>query len=85
VKGLGSIPVLGALFRSKDFQDRRSEMVVMVTPRLIQPNDAFHRQKEAWAEDHKAKRGMGGIDIKSKSQDTPSLNQDEQAQEVRHD
>ena len=85
VKGLGSIPVLGALFRSKDFQDRRSEMVVMVTPRLIQPNDAFHRQKEAWAQDHKAKRGMRGIDIKSKSQDTPSLNQDEQAQEVRHD
>ena len=42
--GLGDIPILGALFRSKDFRDRRSEMVVMVTPRLISPQDAFHQK-----------------------------------------
>ena len=44
VSGLGDIPILGALFRSKDFRQRRSEMVVMVTPRLISPEDAFHRR-----------------------------------------
>ena len=33
--GLGSIPFLGALFRSSDFKNRRTELVVMVTPRLV--------------------------------------------------
>ncbi|MFM1879970.1 MAG: Type pilus biosis and competence protein pilQ precursor [Pseudomonadota bacterium] len=51
VSGLGDIPVLGALFRSKDFRDKRSEMVVMVTPRFIRPDDAFHRARQAWSQE----------------------------------
>lgn len=34
---LGSIPVLGALFRSPAFQERETELVVIVTPALVQP------------------------------------------------
>ena len=34
---LGEVPVLGALFRSSDFQTDRSELVFIVTPRLVQP------------------------------------------------
>jgi pilus assembly protein CpaC len=34
---LGEIPVLGALFRSSDFQTDRSELVFVITPRLVQP------------------------------------------------
>lgn len=34
---LGSIPVLGALFRSSAFQDRETELVVIVTPALVRP------------------------------------------------
>lgn len=34
---LGSIPVLGALFRSSDFQRNESELVVVVTARLVVP------------------------------------------------
>ena len=34
---LGSIPVLGALFRSPAFQDRETELVVIVTPALVKP------------------------------------------------
>ena len=34
---LGEVPVLGALFRSSDFQSDRSELVFIVTPRLVQP------------------------------------------------
>lgn len=34
---LGSIPVLGALFRSPAFQERETELVVVVTPALVQP------------------------------------------------
>ncbi len=34
---LGSIPILGALFRSSDFQERETELVVIVTPGLVKP------------------------------------------------
>ncbi len=37
VPGLGSIPVLGALFRSSEFKRNESELVVIVTPRLVTP------------------------------------------------
>jgi pilus assembly protein CpaC len=35
--GLGEIPVLGALFRSQEFQNRETELVILVTPRLAKP------------------------------------------------
>ena len=35
--GLASIPILGALFRSSSFQARRTELVILVTPRLVKP------------------------------------------------
>jgi pilus assembly protein CpaC len=35
--GLGSIPVLGALFRSQEFRNRETELVIMATPHLAQP------------------------------------------------
>ncbi|MDX1623556.1 MAG: type II and III secretion system protein family protein [Gemmatimonadota bacterium] len=35
---LGDIPILGALFRSKDLRQNRSELMVLVTPRLVQPS-----------------------------------------------
>lgn len=34
---LGEIPILGALFRSSQFQTDRTELVIMVTPRLVKP------------------------------------------------
>lgn len=34
---LGELPVIGALFRSTSFQNDRSELVFVVTPRLVQP------------------------------------------------
>jgi pilus assembly protein CpaC len=35
--GLGDIPILGALFRSRDFIHSRTELVILVTPYLAQP------------------------------------------------
>jgi pilus assembly protein CpaC len=35
--GLGSIPVLGALFRSQDYIDQETELVITVTPHLARP------------------------------------------------
>ncbi|CAK0747521.1 pilus assembly protein CpaC [Azospirillaceae bacterium] len=37
---LGDIPILGALFRSTNFQRDESELVIIVTPYLVQPTDA---------------------------------------------
>lgn len=34
---LGELPVIGALFRSTDFQNDRSELVFVITPRLVKP------------------------------------------------
>jgi pilus assembly protein CpaC len=38
VPGLGDIPIIGALFRSKRFQNRETELVVFVTPTIIEPS-----------------------------------------------
>jgi len=36
---LGDIPVLGAIFRSSSFQKNETELVIIVTPRLVKPLD----------------------------------------------
>jgi pilus assembly protein CpaC len=34
---LGHIPILGELFKSRTFRDKKSELVVFVTPRIVNP------------------------------------------------
>ena len=34
---LGEVPILGALFRSTDFQQDRTELVFVITARLVKP------------------------------------------------
>jgi len=36
---LGNIPILGVLFQSKEFQKENTELVIIVTPRLVKPLD----------------------------------------------
>lgn len=36
---LGDIPIIGALFRSKEVRQNRSELLVLVTPRFVRPTD----------------------------------------------
>jgi pilus assembly protein CpaC len=36
---LGDIPILGQLFRSKDLQQKRTELLVLITPKLVTAND----------------------------------------------
>ena len=36
---LGDIPILGALFQSKEFQREKTELVIIVTPHLVKPLD----------------------------------------------
>jgi len=48
--GLANIPILGKLFQSKDFRERRSEMIVFVTPRFISANSALNQELTSRAE-----------------------------------
>ena len=54
--GLGDVPVLGALFRSNEFQREETELVIVMTPRLVRsvdgdelrlPTDTF-RPPNSW-------------------------------------
>ncbi len=52
IPGLGSIPILGALFRSTRFQRSETELVILITPYLVRPVDnpgdlAFPGQSDA--------------------------------------
>ena len=39
--GVGEVPVVGALFRSTEFQNNQTELIFVITPRLVKPmNDA---------------------------------------------
>lgn len=38
VAGLGDMPVLGPLFRSRQFRERKTELVVLITPYFVQPS-----------------------------------------------
>lgn len=44
VAGLGDLPILGPLFRSRLFRENKTELVVFITPRIIQPDSTFNRQ-----------------------------------------
>jgi pilus assembly protein CpaC len=35
--GLASIPIIGALFRSSSFSSGRTELLIIVTPRIVKP------------------------------------------------
>jgi len=37
---LGDIPVLGNLFRSREFQNNETELIIIVTPHLVKPLDS---------------------------------------------
>jgi pilus assembly protein CpaC len=37
--GIGTLPVLGKLFSSRSYQDKKTELVVIVTPYLVNPTD----------------------------------------------
>lgn len=37
--GIGEIPILGALFTSRDFQEDKTELVVLVTPTIVHQNN----------------------------------------------
>lgn len=47
--GLSKLPILGYLFSSKEFQENRSEMVIFVTPEVVNPGNQDSRLPEDWS------------------------------------
>ena len=49
--GLSKLPILGTLFRSRDYQRRETELVIIVTPYLVKPvgRDALARPDDGFA------------------------------------
>lgn len=43
VPGLGELPILGALFRSREFRNSKTELVVFITPRFVSPGSDTQR------------------------------------------
>lgn len=45
IPGLGNIPVLGRLFRSDNFQSGRTDLVILVTPTVVDPSSTINRER----------------------------------------
>lgn len=50
VKWLGHLPILGPLFRSKDFKSEQSELVIFVTPQVYDASSPLNRERTEAAE-----------------------------------
>lgn len=51
VPGLGSIPIIGELFKSRDFQQKTTELVVFVTPYLVDPESKLNKDMIQYSQD----------------------------------
>lgn len=54
IPGVGKIPVLGALFSSKAYQRRETDLVIIVTPHLIKPIDPSKKPATPFQTTHAA-------------------------------
>jgi pilus assembly protein CpaC len=83
IPGLSSIPILGSIFKSRAERKTKSELVVIVTPEIIEPLDSnqklpipdFPREFMKQSELHKQSK----TDAQGDSKSTPSLNADSAA------
>jgi pilus assembly protein CpaC len=83
---LGDIPVLGALFRSVQYQKNQTELVVLVTPVLVhamQPGDVTSVPGEKWRDPNAAQlyllKDLGG-EVKPAAPARPVLTSEDQSE-----
>jgi pilus assembly protein CpaC len=58
---LGDVPLLGALFRSSEFQNDRTELMFLITPRLVKPlNTRYSLPTENWTPPTRREFLLGG-------------------------
>lgn len=61
VPGLGNVPILGKLFQSENFRDNLTELVIFVTPEVIEPNSDARDQKILKNIDNRLKKHKDAI------------------------
>ncbi|MDP2001163.1 MAG: pilus assembly protein N-terminal domain-containing protein, partial [Rhodoferax sp.] len=66
--GFGDLPILGALFRSTNFQNGRTDLVIFVTPTVIDSSSGLNQERLQKAQDiqEKAKSQSGDVGILNK-------------------
>jgi pilus assembly protein CpaC len=65
--GLGSLPIVGALFRSTEFQKDQTELIFIVTPRLVKAASALPAPT-----DNHVEPGRGAIHLMGRAEGTPA-------------
>ncbi|HEY0491389.1 MAG TPA: type II and III secretion system protein family protein [Telluria sp.] len=68
--GLGEVPILGALFRSTEFQKDQTELIFIITPRLVKPAAAL-----ATPADHHVEPGRADVQLLGKAEGQPAAAQ----------
>lgn len=58
--GLASIPILGALFRSSDFQSDRSELVFVITAKIVREPRSLPLPTDGFESSSRSERILGG-------------------------
>lgn len=58
--GLSSIPILGALFRSSDFQNDRSELVFVITAKIVKESAPVKLPTDGFESSSRSERILGG-------------------------
>lgn len=66
--GLGEVPLLGALFRSTEFQQDQTELMFVITPRLVKPLASA----PAVPTDHHVVPGRAGVYLNGALEGTPT-------------
>jgi pilus assembly protein CpaC len=61
--GLGNIPILGELFKSRSFKNNETEMVILVTPHIIDPE---HKINKRWVKRADELRQQSSEDLEFK-------------------
>jgi len=58
---LGDVPILGVLFRSSEFQNDRTELMFLITPRLVKPlNGPYNLPTDQWSPPTRTEFLLGG-------------------------
>jgi pilus assembly protein CpaC len=54
VPGIGSVPILGRLFRSDDFRNRRTDLVVLLEPEIVTAGQGMSEKLRQRGTEHAA-------------------------------
>lgn len=71
VPGISRIPILGRLFRSDDFRNSKSELVVLLEPEIIAPGDGLAQQLRERGEANKKGFEDQVLELQRKESQTP--------------